>query len=115
MKQIGEFGPPNVEIVSFFASDPDSGDAVFSTGDEIGIDFNIPTNQANLPRPLGSRHIDIFWTPISRHHGIRHVATITDDVNILGVGKQLPEDGQMIDIIGRLVPPPLSIQLFSQL
>lgn len=49
LKQIGEFGPPNVEIVSFFASDPDSGDAVFSTGDEIGIDFNIPTNQADLP------------------------------------------------------------------
>jgi hypothetical protein len=55
MKQIGEFGPPNVEIVSFFASDPDSGDAVFSTGDEIGIDFNIPTNQANLPNDIVTR------------------------------------------------------------
>lgn len=47
--QIGQFGPPNVEIVNFEARDPDGLDSVFSDLDEIGIDFNIPTNQADLP------------------------------------------------------------------
>jgi hypothetical protein len=44
-----------VEIVSFEARDPDAGDAIFSTGDEIGIGFNIPTNQADLPNEMISR------------------------------------------------------------
>lgn len=44
-----------MEIVNFEARDPDAGDAIFSTGDEIGIDFNIPTNQADLPNEMISR------------------------------------------------------------
>ena len=44
-----------MEIVSFEARDPDAGDAIFSTGDEIGIGFNIPTNQADLPNEMISR------------------------------------------------------------
>lgn len=44
-----------MEIVSFEARDPDAGDAIFSTGDQIGIGFNIPTNQAGLPNEMISR------------------------------------------------------------
>lgn len=46
---IGAFGPPNVEIVNFYARDPDNADSVFSDADEIGITFNVDTNKANLP------------------------------------------------------------------
>ena len=46
---IGAFGPPNVEIVNFYARDPDNADSVFSDEDEIGITFNVDTNKANLP------------------------------------------------------------------
>lgn len=55
MTQIGEFGPPNVAIARFYARDPDSGDSVFGQGDEIVIDFNIPTNQADLPSDVVTR------------------------------------------------------------
>ncbi len=47
--QKGAFGPPTVRVISFEARDPDNADDIFSNGDEIKIDFNIPTNKADLP------------------------------------------------------------------
>ena len=47
--QKGAFGPPTVRVISFEARDPDDADDIFSNGDEIKIDFNVPTNKADLP------------------------------------------------------------------